>query len=674
MLDISLEQIHSAWGRVRENAGCAGVDGVTIESYEHQAQTGLPELLMHAHAGTYRPLPLRKIVVDKRDGSGKHRTLLVPPVRDRILQTAVARLVSRSWEEEFFDASYAYRPDRGVDRAVARMLQLRDRGWNHVLDADITGYFDHISHSRMLKLLQAAGLDEEAEHLLRLWVRAEMWDGHRVIPLRRGIAQGSPVSPLLANFFLQSFDQELEKSGNRLIRYADDFVILCQSPLQAWQAKHQVQELLAASGLELNEEKTRITDFTSGFQFLGVRFDGGQPMIPWKAKNRMGHVLFIARAMPARLLRPYRQVEAGRQLGHALAAAAPEHPHTVIPSTLASSTERSRDMAFIYITQQGAVVRKSGDRFLVELDQQIALDIPYHRLEQILVFGNVQLTTQAIAEALDKGIAVSFFTRHGRFRGALQAPPGRNVLLRINQYQLYEAHERSLAVARGIVQQKILNGLGVLKRYQERNPHEDVSGQQRGVMQDMVGKLPHVKSLEELDGCEGMAAKNYFDALMKFNRSEFVWTGRVKHPATDPLNALLSLAYTLLEQELSALIEAMGLDPAIGMLHELDGSRPSLALDLVEAFRNPVADRFVLTEVNRLVFQSADFELGDGHGGLFLKPAALRRFFEAFEKWMLEGKVSYRRRLREDVENFASFLRNGGEWKPFGFDLLEETI
>src|SRR5258708_5086632 len=133
MLDISIEQIHSAWERVRENSGCAGVDGVTIERYKHQAQTGLPELLMQAQAGTCRPLPLRKIVVDKKDGSGQHRTLLVPPVRDRILQTAVARMVSRSWEEEFFDASYAYRPDRGVDRAVARILQLRDRGWTQVL-------------------------------------------------------------------------------------------------------------------------------------------------------------------------------------------------------------------------------------------------------------------------------------------------------------------------------------------------------------------------------------------------------------------------------------------------------------------------------------------------------------------------------------------------------------
>src|SRR5438105_7557724 len=106
MMDLSLEQLQSAWERVLQNAGCAGVDGVTVDRYEHQAPAGLPELLLQAQNDLYRPLPLRKIVVEKKPGSGKLRTLLVPAVRDRILQTAICRLLSRSWEEEFLDVSY----------------------------------------------------------------------------------------------------------------------------------------------------------------------------------------------------------------------------------------------------------------------------------------------------------------------------------------------------------------------------------------------------------------------------------------------------------------------------------------------------------------------------------------------------------------------------------------
>jgi CRISP-associated protein Cas1 len=330
-------------------------------------------------------------------------------------------------------------------------------------------------------------------------------------------------------------------------------------------------------------------------------------------------------------------------------------------------------MAFVYVTQQGAILRKSGDRFLIEHDERLELDIPYHRLEHILLFGNVQVTTQAVAEALDKGIAISFFTRHGRFRGGLQGPNGKNVTLRLNQYRLYDNHVAGLNVARRIVRRKILNGLNVLKRYDERRAQAPTVPVEHEVMQQMSERALAAASIAELQGCEGAAAKSYFDCLMNYNRSAFKWPGRLQHPAKDPLNALLSLAYTLLVQELTALAEGEGLDTEIGSLHEIDGSRPSLALDLVEPFRHPVADRFVMTQVNRSVFQPDDFETGDDHGSLFLKPASMRRFFENFEKWMLDGQVSFRERLRKEVEFFGAFLRKGPTWEPFAFDDPETT-
>src|SRR5205814_6131625 len=133
-------------------------------------------------------------------------------------------------------------------------------------------------------------------------------------------------------------------------------------------------------------------------------------------------------------------------------------------------------------------------------------------------------------------------------------------------------------------------------------------------------------SVAAMDGVEGAAARTYFAALMEFNRSEMEWPGRVKHPATDPLNALLSLAYTLLMHELTALLEGVGLDPYLGFLHQVDYGRPSLALDVMEPFRHPVADRLVLTLLNRRVLDASDFRSGGEHSGVFLAPAALKRF------------------------------------------------
>lgn len=248
-MDLSLPLLQSAWERVRENDGCAGVDGVTIAAFEHQATSALPELLAQALSATYRGLPLRKILIEKRAGSRQPRLLLIPCVRDRILQTAVARLLNRAFEEEFLDASFAYRLHRGVDRAVARILQLRDRGFLHIVDADIQSYFDSVSQSRLLHLLQYdPSIDALTFSTLRQWIKADIWDGYTLKPMRRGIAQGSPISPILANFFLSPLDLALEASGNHLVRYSDDFLILCPSPEAAQQALADTQRILQSSG------------------------------------------------------------------------------------------------------------------------------------------------------------------------------------------------------------------------------------------------------------------------------------------------------------------------------------------------------------------------------------------------------------------------------------------
>ena len=276
MLPISQDDLWPAWERVRENEGCAGADGVTVHAFAQRVQRGLADLLARVREGRYRPYPLLKIVVEKGGGqkrvgharplpvespgpgvpngnaasephfqigpegcppkmadherrwsaplatSLKTRTLLVPSVRDRVLQTAVARMLSRSFEEEFLECSYGYRPGRSVDRAIARIRKCRELGYVYVADADVAAFFDRVDHDLLLERLGTRAPGEELMALLRMWVRCQEWDGSHVRAVRRGVPQGSPISPLLANFFLEDFDRELEKSGRKLVRYADD--------------------------------------------------------------------------------------------------------------------------------------------------------------------------------------------------------------------------------------------------------------------------------------------------------------------------------------------------------------------------------------------------------------------------------------------------------------------
>jgi len=667
MPPLSPDDLYQAWDRVRENEGCAGADGVTIHAFAQRLHRHLPDLLLRVQQDRYRPYPLLKIVVEKRPGSPEPgtRTLLVPAVRDRLLQTAVARRLSRSFEEEFLECSYGYRPGRSVDRAIARIRKCRELGYTCVADADISAFFDRVDQDLLLTRL-AERQPGEAMALLRLWVRCQSWDGAHVRPVRRGIPQGSPISPLFANFFLEDFDRELEKSGRKLVRYGDDFIILAKTADDAQQALLQSGELLEAAHLDLNLAKTRITDFAHGFRFLGALFEGTAIWVPWKNDRHKGRLLFMAPSLPPSRRAPYELAPPRGAVELALERAA----LTTLPPTPPKT--RNPSVAYLYLTEQGAVLRKAGDRFLVEKDDEVLLDLPYHKLENVLLFGNVQVTTQALGELLEKGVALSLFSRQGQFRGSLAPPRGHHIELRLAQFACYTDPARALDVARAIVQAKIANGLAVLAHYREKNQVSAEFPARLATMESAVANCGIAANIATLDGLEGTAAHAYFTSVMEFNRSPMAWPGRQKHPAPDPLNALLSLAYTLLMHELTGLLEGAGLDPYLGFLHQPDRGRPSLALDVMEPFRHPLADRFVLTLVNHAMLQERDFYRMEDRAGVFLQPQPLKKFFAEYERWMLErppdggaSGLRWRELLKCEVEKLAGALGGGTPFVPY---------
>jgi CRISPR-associated protein Cas1 len=702
-MPLSLDLLWTAFERVQENAGCAGSDAVTVQHFSRRASTLLPQLLDRVSQNKYRPFPLLEIIVEKKPGSSETRRLLVPTVADRILQTAVARHLSHSFEEEFLECSFAYRPGRSVDRAIARIRKCHELGFRFVVDADIAAYFDQIDHRLLLSRLAARPLGGTIQTLLKLWIKAPIWNGSKILPLRAGIPQGSPISPLLANFFLEDFDRELEKSGRKLIRYSDDFVILAQTSEEARQSLLQTETLLAQSHLELNHGKTRIADFDHGFRFLGALFLGEGIWIPWGRERKAGRIVFMARPLPAAMRARFEMAPPKTSLEIALARVQLIQP----PS---QNTGRNEPVAYLYLTEQGSILRKAGDRLLVEKEDELLLDIPYHKLEAILLFGNVQVTTQAMAELLEKGVSLSLFSRQGQYRGALEPPRGKNIDLRIAQFSTFREAPAALAIAKSIVSAKIANGLATLDLYRRHSGPGNDFDSRRTSLAAALSSLETAPDIASLDGVEGAAAREYFQLLMLFNKSELAWPGRVKHPATDPLNALLSLTYTLIMNELCALLEGAGLDPYLGFLHQVDYGRPSLALDLLEPFRHPVADRLVLTLINKRMLEAPDFQSGGPGHGVFLDPKAMKRYFAEYERWMLNNpqhtlqppfrptalseprlpgsvpnttalseprppgsvnsiphETSFRESLRAEVEKLCAALRNGVPFEPWRF-------
>jgi len=255
-----LANLHHAWSRVAANRGGPGGDGETIESFSERASPSLEKLSEELLSQRYRPGPLRTVTL--RKPGRKQRKLRVPSVRDRVAQTAVLNLMAPLVDGKMSDASWGYRAGRGVKHALARVREIQKAGLNWTVDADITDCFDRIPHRRLIQELSIWFEDEKLLGLIGLWLRRFGW-------CKRGIAQGAPISPLLANLYLHPLDRLVTASGFPIVRYADDFVIMAGSANEAKRGLALVRDILNSRGLDLNMAKTRIREPNEAFVFLG---------------------------------------------------------------------------------------------------------------------------------------------------------------------------------------------------------------------------------------------------------------------------------------------------------------------------------------------------------------------------------------------------------------------
>lgn len=254
--------LEAAWARVRRNAGVAGGDGISCQAFERGAPSYLSRLRRDLLSGDYAPGPVRRVEVVKE--AGGTRPLAIPCVVDRVAQTAVAFTLGPLLEPDMSSASFGYRAGLGVADAVTRIAALRREGRNWVLESDIACFFESVPHCRLLDLMDLKVGDARISKLVASWLDRPA-DG-------KGLLQGSPLSPLLANIYLDEFDRLMDRSDGRLVRYGDDFVVLAKRKAEATAALERAARLLAERGLTPHPDKTRLASFDEGFWFLGHYF------------------------------------------------------------------------------------------------------------------------------------------------------------------------------------------------------------------------------------------------------------------------------------------------------------------------------------------------------------------------------------------------------------------
>ncbi|PPC90169.1 MAG: CRISPR-associated endonuclease Cas1 [Methylobacter sp.] len=691
---LSALNLYSAWLKTAENQGCAGVDGETLAMFSERLQVNLDTLADEVRYGLYHPKPLLRVAMPKPDGS--KRSLSIPCVRDRVLQTAVCLVLTPLFEAEFEDASFAYRSGRSVEQAVARIEALRDQGYQWVVDADIRTFFDQVDHAVLMQQIQGLVVDADIRRLIGAWLTADVFDNGQYFTLAKGLPQGSPLSPLLANLYLDRLDEVLLEHDYRLIRYADDFVVLCCNEQQAQQALQLTEEVLAELRLCFHGKKTGITNFNRGFRFLGVEFirslvfksqyppDSVPLLVDPQTVDSDPESLAITPNVDILSSMQQAFLEAGIKPGQFINTQPAQEPFESQPTDVfdavaTSESEASRydpKLKTLYLLKHGAVLGKHSERFVIHYQDEEQHAVPAIHVDQIMVFGNVQISTQAMQYSLQKRIPIFLLSGQGRYFGVIDSFDTEPVLLHRQQFLRAADNPFCLELSAAILHGKLHNSRVLLQRFarhREAPILKTAAGQLAGAI-DSIGK---VEQLEQLRGYEGSAARQYFQAFARVLDADWQFNGRNKNPPVDPVNAMLSFGYTLLYYNVYSLLRARGLNPHVGYLHPLRPGHPALASDMMEEFRAIIVDAVVFNIALNHKLEPTDFIMPQQPGdACLLNPEARKLFVGLLEakfntrvKHPANGlEMDYRRCIQHQIDHLAAVVRgNTAAYRPVLF-------
>ena len=671
------ETLRQAWNKVVSNDGIAGYDRQSITDYSWRIEEHLAALSQQLLSGTYVPQPLLKLVMLKP--SGKLRNLLIPTVMERVAQTAATIVLTPLVESELGANTFAYRKGLSRMTAAREIERLRNLGYQWVLDADISNFFDTVDHPLLFQRFRELCDDEELLSLITQWLTALIVDGHKPkVKNTTGLPQGCPISPMLANLYLDKFDERMEQEGFKLVRFADDFLILCKSKPKAEAALQLSESALAELKLQLNNEKTRITTFSEGFKYLGYLFIRSlvlpTKMHPEEWYDKLGKLKL--RKAPKQTntgesnnyelqagdsgtitvtKEALLQTEFGEKLLQSLEKqeidvdqflenTAKEEYRQQKEKQVALNKLYSPLLNTLYLQEQGSILLKDGDRFSVEKEGRQINEINVRRVEQILVLGNITLSTLAMQYCMKSNIPVTFLSQHGSYFGRLEATTADQSAIERFQYLRSLDEPFALDLARRIVEAKIRNSCTMIQK--ERALAWESNGELKEKFDTtlllMHALLEQSKTCESIDVLRELASKSaalYFELYGLLFKKEFPFYSnafsRVRRPPTDPVNSLLSFGYTLLHTNIFSLVRMRGMNPYIGFLHAEEKGNPAMINDLIEEFRTLI-DSMTLHTLNKGVLRNRDFYYPATQGGCFMTDDARKKFLAVFEQRMWE--------------------------------------
>lgn len=656
---LTIDKLEKAFQKVCDNRGGAGIDGISAQSYIRDLRRKLQKLILEIMTNQYRASPCKVVGIPK--SNGKIRQLSIPTIRDRIVHTAISQAFVPFFEKHFEICSYGYRPRRSYLQAVSKIEKYRDQGYDYVLDADISNYFNNIPQKLLKTELTRYVHCQDLVKLIFSSIKQMQY--HRKVRLfgeadGLGVPQGSPLSPVLANMYLDPLDEALMAADYKIIRYADDFVVLCKSLKAAGKALELTKKILNKYQLTINADKTRVTDFESGFIFLGHFFIGNmvqklasidkqlhESSWKWDAPNTESENYkhaFTGKPVE-QLSEPIDNENYAELQQQILDCNALNDSHAQAKINL----NLSNKLRTLYLFKQGSVIHKIAGKIEVRHGGETLQQIPITQIDSIMCFGAIHITRAVMLESFQNELPIIFMSITGHWQGMLRPYIATNKTLQSRQLT---TNEQPLPIAKIIIEAKLHNSITTIRRYlRYHQSDEKLANKQISTMTRLKKRVSSCQSLNSLRGLEGNCARIYFKVLQTIIPKEWNFKTRNRRPPQDPINAMLSLGYTLLFNNIYAFVMLREMIMEYGYVHAHYHKQPALALDMMEPFRSVVVDAVVLKLVKNNIINPIDFKYKDK--ACLLTTKAKKIFVTALEKQLskalryeaLNIKTDYRR-------------------------------
>ena len=643
------QNLYDAWRHVRESRQSIPVDAIGIGEIEDQYAAELdhpasPEIAGHADTtrtvldvlasrlealkrGQYVAPPAKACLLPKNDGGT--RILAIPPFWDSVLQRAVAQQLTPSLDSLMHPSSFGYRRGRSRRAAAEAIQAARRQGYRWIYDADIEDFFGSVSHSRLHGRLLALFDDDPIIDIIMAWVTAPIsWQGENH-PRKQGLPQGSNLSPLLANLMLDDFDNDMSVNGIKLVRFADDFVLMCKSKEKAEAAALVARRSLQEHGFELHKGKSRIADLDQGLEFLGYLFvddyaiDTSRNRIvgvrnkPSRSGKQADMSIHMAGWLAKLSQQPARALSerelSSREANSALSSLKTDSAYTV--------GEQFDPYGSLYVVGHGHMVYTDGGHVVVAKNDERVSQRPWKHLNHIFLMGNQHITTPAMRVAAREQVDVYATSGHGKLQfSVVSAASSSTQRLWLRQAVAAEDAEFCVPIAREIVAARIRHQFEIVRQ------RDETSSTSKGpTVTELLRQLSKASDLQMINGVEGYAAASFFDKFSLLIPEKFSFTGRKRRPPPDPVNALLSIGYQVLYAHANTFLRSEKLLPAFGVYHRAGRDHAALGSDMIEPFRHLV-ERNVLNLLRRGSLTPEDFSSEGSTGMCLVHPSARRRF------------------------------------------------